>query len=219
MTNLDILKSINRSDTSIFAHSFKMEKIDCKFCGVSEFTQYLRRHESICRLNPNRKVELRCDYCNKTFTRAENLRAHTIKKHDPALTEMAEMPEDSKKLFKVTMGQSIDSSKLRYFQQKFTIELTKKGLAVAKTGRLVDILMPAINEQVEKLRGKPYLAQLSLNTASLDYPITSGVHLIDELDVNQLFDSAERTDQSEKLIQFSDDNPYVHVNLFVRERV
>ena len=76
--------------------------------------------------------------------------------------------------------------------------------------------MPIINERINELRTQPLLGQLTLDTASLDYPIMTAMHPISELDSNELFDRVKVVDQSEKVVTLTETNPFVNVILFTR---
>ena len=138
------------------------------------------------------------------------MHAHKLKKHD------IEPPTAKGELYKVSSLGTVEAKALGFMQRQFKIELTKAGLQACSYYPLAQVIMPAINAEIDKLRDKPYLAQLSLDSASLDYPISTGLHKINELDVNELFERAERTDMSEKIVSLNDKNPFVRFMLFVK---
>ena len=201
-----------------------MDKKPCKHCGAKLGKKTLIRHQLECYLNPARNVDYRCSHCNKSFSRQCNLHRHIELKHNPNKTRIPTTACDpigklaKTELYSVSTHK-IDSDKLMVSQEFLKIRLTPLGLEKAAAGQLEEILAHSINTELMKHRGKKLLGQLSIETASLDYPISSGMEYLDELDVGELMKQVEKTDQSEKLITLDAENPFVNVSLFVRRPI
>ena len=194
-----------------------MSSTNCHYCGVLVFTKYMHRHERYCRLNPNRDATFSCGYCMKVFSRHGNLRAHIAKKHEPdgpqyTLDDYQFEPE----LYRVSVEEKM-SPKHNSFQRVFNIEFTKRGLQKAAKGHLMEMLQTVINKELRKLRNKDWIGQLAIDSAGLDYPISSAVRKLGRLDVNMIMERAERTEQSEPIIDLNENNPFIRVSLYVRE--
>ena len=197
-----------------------MNKTNCQHCSASISAKSIKRHEQECYLNPNRTVDYRCNYCNKTFSQQCNLQRHVEVKHEKKTKPIAKCDSDAKEAkheFYTVSTRTIDSPKLNASQAYMTITLTPAGLQKAAEGNLDELVGSAIEKELKPHRNNKKLGQLVLDTPSLDYPVSSGLMYLDELDVPQFMKSIERVNQSERLVRIDEDKPYLHVSLYTRQ--
>ena len=203
-----------------------MEFRYCQYCKVKSFARIdnFKRHETVCFANPNR-INFFCDVCGKTFTRKDNLSKHLSKMHKhpqvlPINNEIMSQVEkylsnsfSHNELFSVikTTNRVFVSSK----HTKYQFRLTKLANSLCEAGYMFNLMSDLMEYVLEQsnLHDSSDLCQIVVEHISLDYPISSGMIIGTELNVNDILNRIDRTLQSEKLIS-TDKHNHVIISLF-----
>lgn len=204
----------------------------CRYCQVKTYARLdnFKRHEADCFANPDRRSFV-CEVCQKTFVRNDNLRRHQSKLHkfpelqpvndkiDDALTKYLSGNLEIDKLFVVVKSVKHASRTETTMQSIFHIRLTRLAKQIGEAGYVFKIMSDLLNFVMSetKFRTSSDLCQLIIEHSSLDYPISSGMTIGKELDVNNILKRVIAVSQSERLFDINDDNSELIFSLFEKK--
>ena len=202
-----------------------MEFRYCQYCKVKSFARIdnFKRHETVCFANPNR-INFFCDICGKKFSRKDNLNNHLSKLHKQpkeliksGSTELNKylantIPQNE--LFSVT--KNINNVFESFSETRFQFHLTKIANSLCASGYMFNIMSNLIEHVMEQtnFRDSSDLCQIVIEHISLDYPISSGMVIGKEIDVNDILNRTQRVLQSERLINTKNDHNTIIISLF-----
>ena len=189
----------------------------CQHCNVKSFARIdnFKRHETVCFANPNR-INFFCDVCGKKFGRRDNLNVHLSKIHKHPEVEATNIKIASK--LDKYLNNNISNDKL--FSVKYTIKealsakqtmyrfrLTNLAKLLCDAGYFFNIMSDLMEYIMERndFRNSSDLYQFAIENSSFDYPISSGMAIGKELNVNNVLDRVCNTAQSVRLTDMTND--------------
>ena len=180
----------------------------CQHCKVKSYARIdnFKRHETVCFANPNR-INFFCDVCGKKFVRKDNLNTHLSKLHQhpkvPTFNNEITSQLDkylnnailNDKLFSVKI---LNKKALSLKQTIYNVSLTNLAKSICHAGYMYNIMSDVMEYVMEhnNFRKSSNLCQLVIENVSFDYPISSGLVLGKELDVNNILNRVSNTAQS-----------------------
>ena len=183
----------------------------CQYCNVKSFARIdnFKRHETVCFANPNR-INFCCDVCGKKFVRKDNLNVHLSKIHKqpkvessnikigPILNKYLSNNIQNDKLFSV---KSSSKEALSLKQSKYHFRLTNLAKSLCEAGFIFNVMSDLMEYVMEHndFRNSSDLYQFVIENVSFDYPISSGMKIGRELDVNDVLNRVCSTAQSVRL--------------------
>ena len=203
----------------------------CQYCQVKSYARpdNFKRHEADCFANPNRRNFL-CEVCQKKFVRKDNLRRHQSKLHkfpemqptdvklDDELSKYLSGELNSDKLFVVVKSVNHNSRTTETKQTIYHIRLTRLAKQIAEAGYVFKIMSDLLTSVMSEtnFRDSSDLCQLIIENTALDYPISSGMLVGEELDVNHILKRVIAVSQSARLFDINDDNELI-LSLFEKK--
>lgn len=193
----------------------------CHHCKEQRYSSIyaFKRHVKTCWKNPDRP-KIICEICGKKFSRTDNYNRHRLLHAtgvgnsstvvvDETVVQQYDVNEiPFNELFTITNSETCaNSTDLTARECLFKIKFTTKGIMLSKTGRLYSLMQKLFDyiSSATNFRDKDALVQVGIESTSLEYPITTGVHRSSEFQFDYLLDRLEAVSQSQRLWDVGDD--------------